>query len=324
MPDIQETWEQPCQWLAGLSDDTPISRINIPGTHDTAAIDTRNPPTNPYACQRISVTTQLEGGIRLLDVRLKVSTSAGKYTFLTCHGNIGGWLGLNEFQCFPSLLDECGAFLKRQNTEAILMSLKIDDWNGCDNHKEDVLAALSDLLEQYARCPPEAIGTSIPTLGQIRGKMLCFNRINEHFALGIPIHWTDNTSGALACRSGRGYDIFVQDQYKDLPSSDAVSRKLALVTSAFGEKTDENIVWNFASATVYGVGGVYIMRELLEKFGEKTARNRYQQFGWVLFDDPFRKYMTDKYGSLDITNLIIASNTGYAHLPAAFSVISAP
>ncbi|WP_159659593.1 hypothetical protein [Alcanivorax xiamenensis] len=105
-------------WLSHISDDTLISEINLPGTHDTAAISTR---FNPYACHRFSVTDQLRGGIRLMDVRLKVKKSEeGRYEFTTCHGNLGSGIGLNEFQSFPSLLQEFRSFLEAHGTETVL------------------------------------------------------------------------------------------------------------------------------------------------------------------------------------------------------------
>lgn len=65
--------------------------------------------------------SQIRGGIRLMDVRLKVKKSEeGRYEFTTCHGNVGSGLGLNEFQSFPSLRQECGSFLEAHGTETVL------------------------------------------------------------------------------------------------------------------------------------------------------------------------------------------------------------
>ncbi|WP_133491257.1 hypothetical protein [Alcanivorax sp. 24] len=302
-------------WLSQISDDTLISEINIPGTHDTAAISTG---FNPYACHRFSVTDQLRGGIRLMDIRLKVKKSEERrYEFTTCHGNVGSGLGLNEFQSFPSLLQECGSFLEAHGTETVLTSLKVDDWNGHENDKDNALNALSDLLNLYPIIRTE----SVPKLKEVRGKILLFNRIDENPTLGTPIAWEDNTPGAWAKESRhRCYECYVQDQYKGLPDSGATQEKLANVISAFTQKADKNVVWNFASATWYGIFGIYIMSGLLAAFGEKTATERWRHFGWVLFDYPFEGYRTDRYGNLDVVAMVIASNHEYREFPEIFKV----
>ncbi len=313
--DIGDGLTDRSDWLSHISDDTLISEINLPGTHDTAAISTR---FNPYACHRFSVTDQLGGGIRLMDVRLKVKKSEeGRYEFTTCHGNVGSGLGFNEFQCFPSLLKECSDFLEGHKSETVLTLLKIDDWNGHEDDKEAVFSALSDLLDRY----PTIRKKSAPKLEEIRGKILLFNRINEDFRLGTPIIWDDNTPGSWAHLSpDRCYDVYVQDQYKGLPDSGATEEKLEKVISAFTKKSNENVVWNFASATWYGIFGIYIMSGLLSAFGKGTAAERWRHFGWILFDYPFEKYRTDQYGDLDIVAMIIASNDAYREFPERFKV----
>lgn len=302
-------------WLSHISDDTLISEINLPGTHDTAAISTR---FNPYACHRFSVTDQLRGGIRLMDVRLKVKKSEeGRYEFTTCHGNLGSGIGLNEFQSFSSLLQEFRSFLEAHGTETVLTSLKIDDWNGYEGDKDNVLNTLSDLLDLYPIIRTE----SAPKLKEVRGKILLFNRIDENPRLGTPIAWEDNTPGAWAKESRhRRYECYVQDQYKGLPDSGATEEKLEKVISAFTKKSYGKVVWNFASATWYGIFGIYIMSGLLAAFGEKTATERWRHFGWVLFDYPFERYRTDRYGDLDVVAMVIASNHEYREFPEIFEV----
>ena len=58
------------QWLNGLPDELPVGNINLPGTHNSAAIDPGR--RTLHACQNFSIGEQLRAGIRLLDVRLKV------------------------------------------------------------------------------------------------------------------------------------------------------------------------------------------------------------------------------------------------------------
>ncbi|WP_138429826.1 phosphatidylinositol-specific phospholipase C domain-containing protein [Fodinibius saliphilus] len=313
--DIYDTPTGKNNWLAGISDSKSIAEINLPGTHDSAAINTT--VHTPYACHNMSITDQLNGGIRVLDVRLKVNKKDGKYKFITCHGDIGSSTGVNEYQSFPTLLDECKNFLNNNGSETVIMSLKIDDWAGHDGDQSNVLKALEKLLSSY----PTATSKILPQLGDIRGKIFLYNRINDQLRFGAPVRWPDATSGAYAkSYSNRSYKVYVQDKYKGLPIFGAESTKLNLVTEAFAKKKKGEVVLNFASATWYGVIGVYIMGDLLNYFGKHTAANRPKTFGWTMLDYAFEKYVTNTYGRMDIVSLIISSNSNYSGYEDKFEV----
>lgn len=303
-------------WLSFVSDSMSIGDINLPGTHDSAAINSTI--NTPYACHRFSITDQLGGGVRLFDIRLKVKMNDNKYTFVTCHGDIGSYSGINEYQSFPSLMDECKNFLAAYGSEMIVMSLKVDDWNGYNSDAVNVLNALYALISTY----PITSSRDIQRLGDVRGKIVLINRINSDLHFGVPIGWNDNTSGSFANgNNNRGFDVYVQDQYKGLPIFGSNDYKLNLVTSAFGKKQTTPVVLNFASATWYGIIGVYIMGDMLGYFGANSSANRPAKFGWILFDYQFEQYNTDTYGWLDIVRFIISSNRSYSGYENNFKII---
>jgi hypothetical protein len=304
--------------MRNLSDTLLISEINVPGSHDAAAINTSI--STPYACHNYSITDQLRYGIRLLDVRLQISQKGSTFTFMTCHGDIGSIIKMNTYQSFPSLLEECKAFLGSHSGEVVLMSLKVDDWSDTID-KSAALSALASLLKQY----PTTAQASLPTLGAVRGKIFLYNRINDSLDLGVPICWSPNTDGSYAKASpNRSYKVYVQDRYKGLPTIGANGVKYDLVTKAFLQKKSGEVVWNFASATWYGVIGVYIMGDLLNYFGAKPASGRLSVFGWTLFDYSFNYYNTNTYGAMNIVQLIISSNSvpRYTGYDQVFKVIT--
>ncbi len=314
--DLHTTDTQASNWLQAIEDSRSIGKLNLPGTHDSAAINTTI--STPYACHRFSITDQLNGGVRLLDVRLKVLKSSGVYSFVTCHGDLGSSSGINEYQSFTSLMDECKAFLASNASEMVVMSLKVDDWNGYSGDATSVLNTLASVLSAY----PVTSSSTLQTLGSVRSMIVLLNRINDSLSLGVPVGWSDNTSGSAAhANANRSFSVYVQDQYKGLPTFGANGVKTNLVTSAFAQAPNYDVVLNFASATWYGVIGVYIMGDLLSFFGAKSAANRPAQFGWTLFDYQFEKYNTDTYGWLDIVQFIIASNRNYSGYENTFNVI---
>jgi 1-phosphatidylinositol phosphodiesterase len=272
------------QWLKGLPDNLRIGNINLPGTHNAAAIH----PTRRtlHACQHHSITQQLYGGIRLLDVRLKVHRRqagsaggqplpGGLLAFHTCHGRIGR----NTFQSLSSLLDECRRFLADNHSEFVVLVLKIDDWSNVEPYAGEALAALAALLRHY----PTLSEAALPRLGAVRGKLILYNRINGDPVLGTPVRWEQNTAGTAAYPSrDRDYAVWVQDRYNDF-SRHPRRAKLRRIVAALDKKNAENVVLNFASGTWFGCFGVYIMDRLSRLMRERGRA----PLGWILFDYPF-------------------------------------
>lgn len=299
-------------WMKKVSDSKLVCEINIPGAHDAAAIN--ETIHTPYSCQDYTITNQLMYGIRLLDVRIKVYEKSSVYTFYTCHGDIGA----NTYQSLISLMDECKNFLTINGSEAIIMSIKIDDWNGATN-RAAALNALTSLLNSY----PVYKSRDMPQLQQVRGKIFLYNRINDDLSLGAPISWSDNTSGSYASNSSnRKYNVYVQDKYKDLPTIAPTAEKFKLVIDAFAQKKTGEVVWNFASATWFGITGIYVQPDLLDWFGKNAAVGRPANFGWTLFDYPEYWYRSNTYGVLSVITIIVNSNFGYISFPETYKLTS--
>ncbi len=311
----------PMSWMKGLPDSILVSDINIPGTHDSAAI--RSIVPTPYRCQDLSIGAQLGYGSRLLDVRIQVTptTQPNSFLFVTCHGARGFTINLNTYQTLDSLLTECRNFLTSNSSEFIVMSLKIDDWTTVPPaNQQTALAALrSQALSPYANFIDFG-SSAMPNLGQARGKILLFDRTGASPALGIQLNIGDNTEGSFAgpANPNRSYQIWVQDKYEGLPFWFPAQAKMLLVQQAFNCKRPGEIVWNFASATWQSIWGVYVMDDLLTSFGAQPASQRPRNLGWILFDFPDSWYPTAEYGSMSVLRLIVDSNFNYQMYPGPF------
>lgn len=308
------TKDQP-DWLARVADTTAINAINLPGTHDSAAIR-RFPFVTPYTCHYTSLTRQALSGVRLFDIRLSVHESNGQFSFMTCHGDLGD----NEYQSFPSAMDEFKQFLVGHPKEFLAVSLKVDDWNGIpDASKPAAFNALYALLQGY----PIVGRSDLPTLGQVRGKIYLLNRLNNDVRFGPPIGWNDATPGQAvpANPPSRTFPFYVQDKYKGLSITGAQAEKFDLWKVAESQASASQVLLNYASATWFGVIGVYIMGDVLGWLGAKSAANRPSLLGWSLFDYEDTAYSTNLYGSLTVVEIVIDSNfkTSSAY-PNAFQV----
>ncbi|MBF2715654.1 hypothetical protein [Agrobacterium vitis] len=324
----QDSPDQP-NWLGGLPDNLFLDQINLPGTHDSAAINSNILPLYPrptvivYACHYTTLTAQMTSGVRLFDIRISVHESNGAFTFVTCHGAIGSSRGFNEFQTLPSALDEFHAFLAQNPTEFLAISLKVDAWNTVSPAQQPAaLNALAALLHQYPVLAQEAM----PTLEETRGLMYLLNRINDELRFGAPISWVDNTAGQL-CEptTGRDFELYVQDQFKGLPTFGATEEKFRVWTAALPninppvvDNNRRRLLLNYASATYFGVTGIYIMQDVLNFLGDATLAPDNMRLGWSLFDYEETAYPLSTGGRANVVQLFIASNAHYWNYPRPF------
>jgi hypothetical protein len=311
------------RWMAKVNSDLPLSNINLAGSHDSASIF--DVPTL-WATQKSNITEQLNAGTRALDVRLKVfSTSAAhRYEFFTCHGFVTAGKAIGVYQSFESLIAECQQFLALNGTEALVMSIKVDDWNGFEAEAGPVLESLYTLLKRY----PLFITHDMPTLRKARGKIFLFNRINFDDTYGVPLPIADNQHGLI---SHNGFPIYFQDHYAygSGTLSDAQGDKQTRVIDAFELSTPDGVKWNFVSAA-WGIGGVQpvgvdINQSLLSWLGSRSVAQRPQKLGWCFFDQVTTRFHTVSAsssvpGTITWPEMIIASNLGYSnHGGASFT-----
>lgn len=311
--DEQSSWSgfpNKPEWMKGISDEKLLSDINIPGTHDSAAINSSGMHT-PYACHSTTITQQLNNGIRLFDVRLKVKKNDfGEYYFMTCHGPLLSKLGINEYQTFESLMKEFKTFLNDHKSEVLVVSLKIDDWNGMEEDKNAVLNKLMRILSDY---PLSGHYYENAKIGDVRGKIYLLNRITSDWNFGTPISWDEATEWQEACFGDkRKYKIYVQDKFKGLSLLDPEEEKFNLVVKAFNKKEDGIAILNYASACKLGIVGVYFTEKLVEYWLKDNAADRKSKLGWLFMDYEMEQVDTLKYGEISVVDIFIDSNFGYS------------
>ncbi len=300
-------------WLKNINDEELIGNINLPGTHDTVAINRYI--YTPYACQSKTISAQLRDGIRVFDIRISVHENDGVFSFMTCHGNWGPDL-FTEYQTLSSALDECSSFLSSYPTEFIAILLQIDDWNG-NPESQGAYDSLAEMIYSY----PYAESASIPKLKDVRGRMYYMNRITVNDQLGVPVKWVTPTAGSYAnANPNRRYDIYVQDQHNNLDLPFYTQYKYDLFIDAIPFAPRGGVLLNYASATTPILTGVYIMPLFLQFIGNSHASERPLRLGWSMFDYVSTTYSTNEYGQMDVIDIIISSNFQYSEYEKPFKV----
>lgn len=176
----------PSDWMKPISDQTPISRLSIPGTHDSGTYTQDQTAVAGFVkTQMWSFYDQLNIlGIRFLDIRCRLIGNG----FTIHHERV--FLGLT----FQDVIDQCRSFLLTHPNETILMDVGHewqDEGSTLSFHQVflNYYNANKYLDEAHTR-ELWHLGTTIPTLGQVRGKivlMRSFDLDPGAAAIGIDI-----------------------------------------------------------------------------------------------------------------------------------------
>ena len=208
-------------WMNYIHDDTKISDISIPGTHDSGA--THSIFDVSGKCQDLSVKQQLRVGVRFFDLRLQLVNDE----FKIVHSFVKQNLSLKK------VLKDLSKFIKEYNSEFIIISLKKEasDVNSTLDFKEKLTSDLNEYKDiiSFDNELPEYINDA-------RGKIYIMDRYGLDY--GLPLsYWSDDTSFEVN-------NYYVQDNYC---INDINEKKEDIIKAIEYKKTSDNIVINFTS-----------------------------------------------------------------------------
>ncbi|MES1052168.1 phosphatidylinositol-specific phospholipase C domain-containing protein [Bacillus thuringiensis] len=158
-------------WMAQLSDYNRFSQLSIPGTHDTMAFY----GGDISQCQTMSLTTQLNAGIRYLDIRCRHMDNI----FYIYHGII------YQKARFEDVCDDVSAFLRTNPSETIFMRIKEESTPS--NNTRSFADTFADYKSRYSNLFWN-YNDYDPRLGEIRGKVVVLQDFSSDDRFGIP-YW---------------------------------------------------------------------------------------------------------------------------------------
>ena len=197
-------------WMSQISDDRPLSLINIPGTHDSG---TRYIfPSYIFQDQNTLISGQLEHGYRYLDVRVALNKAGDDliivHAFGTCRSGAAIW---SKALTYDSVVEDTLAFLDYYPSETVVFCVKPE-------HSGDDVDVVRELLEQKIAEDPDRWFTEnrIPTLGEARGKIVLARRYDAQ--LGLNFNWDDQGDDTVledpvAVKGMDTFTLAVQDRY---------------------------------------------------------------------------------------------------------------
>ena len=209
-------------WMSELDNNTSLRDVNMPGSHDTMALYSIGDLAGQ--CQSLSLSDQLNVGVRFLDIRLKLDHNELK----AVHGIV------DEKASFKEITEVVESFLNEHNQEFIIMSVKEE----AKASNSDI--SFEDALKGYIDKDIYLKDRTIPSkVGDVRGKILLLSRYSNS-SIGIEAfsQWKDTCSFVMD-----NNDIYVQDTYKIT----SAEQKQKEIISCFNE-TGHALKINFLSA----------------------------------------------------------------------------
>ena len=161
--------------MSKVSDDTSLTEINIPGTHDSLARFVAFPMIT--RTQSASVAQQLEMGVRYFDFRF-IKAHGG---LVAAHGGIRCKARGGIFApplTAKAVAEICADFLEKHPEETILFQLKADKGGAGDSF-------FTEFYNTVIKGNEDGWFTEnrIPTLGEARGKIVLLRGVSINAAL---------------------------------------------------------------------------------------------------------------------------------------------
>jgi len=256
-------------WMRQIPDHVKITELSIPGTHDSASLHGGAAPWH-VICNSLTISKQLDAGIRYLDIRARHFNDA-----LPIHH---GQVFQNEY--FSGVLRYVRQFLQQNPTETIFMRVK-KEYNASGNTKS------FDELQRYGLVAP-GLGSSPYqlTMGQVRGKVVFMQDFGGNWLPGS-VAWSSNTDyqGAV-----------IQDDFEINFAWELNGKKSKIQQNLDQARNDPwRIYANHLSGTGASFGGTKQVAKPMNAHARQLfrSRSRGSGFGIIIADFPGKSLITD-------------------------------
>ena len=273
-------------WMKNIPDDTPLSLITIPGTHDSA---TQNIfPSYFLKCQSSSVKMQLANGFRYLDMRLALYPQKNGDTTLHYIHAFGDCK--LDSRCFAArdllvghVLSDIYLFLGSHPSETVIFCVK------AENSSDDLIEFARVLKKHIAKGEQFWYTENrIPTLGEVRGKIVLCSRFTDEENFGLTLNWTEQNnkeilSDPVEVQKCKAATLYVQDRYKYWPDEkfSAVENMMQRTSEEFA--APDTICLNFTSTS--GGGTLSHPVEYAKKINPRLLEKEIPEHAGIIITD---------------------------------------
>ena len=239
-------WGSPSYWMGKLPGSKLLSQLTIPGTHDTGTY--KGAGGALAQCQTMSIGDQLAAGIRSLDMRCRQINNYFEI-YHTVDQNVS----------FDEVYTACIQFLQANPGECIIMKISPDG---------DAITpqgSFEDVFNRYQQLHPDFwyLGDAIPTLDEVRGKIVFLRR----FTVTVPppkgidvtgevLNSTYDLKRSSTVPRQSTYTLYIQSNYVVDTISDIESHATTVTDFLVRAATANDDDWYFNQASGSS-GGAY-------------------------------------------------------------------
>jgi 1-phosphatidylinositol phosphodiesterase len=276
-------------WMSFIPDSTKLSKLAIPGTHDSAAY--KFFPKSVLAMTQLkNIKDQLKLGIRFLDIRgRQINNNIYMYHWV-----------FDLEQNLDSVLKTCYKFLDENPSETIIFCIQ-DEESKAKQNTESYYTTLKRIY--HAQNPTKwFIDDKIPKLSEVRGKIVLLRKFDfqssDHPRGGSRIFGLDLQTGWMK----NNPNTEVQNNWK-LNKNHTINQKIEEIQEFF-EKSIKNhnynkLYLNFCSACDWsGVfGNVDVARKIIPNVSKFYDRNKVEHnlACIVIMDFPSKRSIENIY-----------------------------
>lgn len=263
-------------WMQNLPDETRLCKLSIPATHDSGALL----GGEALQTQDITISQQLEGGIRGFDIRLQADSNGKLGVYHSIQYQNITW----EDNVLPDFIH----FLQKHPGETLIVSVKKED--GDSQGYRDLLTASLKNPAHTAYFVQDFRGDL--TLGECRGKIVFLHRtsIGSEYPGAFCTDWADNDTFDMPLQGANGTqgESSIEDiySYKNAGSSSyKADITFANMKAAMeSPKTSNKWFLSFASATALPVDGPKDFSDVVNASLIQKLQGVNQPCGIVLID----------------------------------------
>ena len=199
-------------WMGAVDEQTSLSALSIPGTHESCA--RHEPLPGTAKCQSLGLGDQLEAGVRYLDIRCRHF-----HDHFEIHHDL-----VYQDMTFDDVLGEVIPFLDAHRSETVIMSIK-EEYKADRNTR-----SFEDTFASYVAKAPARwyLDRAVPSLAAARGKIVLLRRFGAEHTGGLNARpWGDKATFSV----DNDAHLRVQDRYEVKSNDD----KWAAIDSLFDE-----------------------------------------------------------------------------------------